>query len=181
MVDGRNSMNPLSGSLMMGNNFSVNKDDIERIEILIKPQTALYGPNVHNALVNYITKDPRKYQGTTLSITAGNQYQFSGRLRHATKINNKWAYKLTGEYVTGKEFNFHDSVYAGNQPPLTYLGNQPPLGSTPEYGTPVAIPERITDFNFRHILFPRSVLSRKHLLYLHNRCSQRLLLTCPDL
>jgi iron complex outermembrane receptor protein len=72
IVDGRNSMNPLSGSLMMGNNSSVNKDDIERIEILIGPQTALYGPNVHNALINYITKDPRKYQGTTLSISAGN-------------------------------------------------------------------------------------------------------------
>ncbi|MFN2440702.1 MAG: beta-sandwich domain-containing protein, partial [Chitinophagaceae bacterium] len=30
MIDGRNSMSPLSGSLMMGNNVSVNKEDIER-------------------------------------------------------------------------------------------------------------------------------------------------------
>ncbi|MEJ7821137.1 MAG: TonB-dependent receptor [Chitinophagaceae bacterium] len=134
IVDGRNSMNPLSGSLMMGNNSSVNKDDIERIEILIGPQTALYGPNVHNALINYITKDPRKYQGTTLSISAGNQYQFSGRLRQAAKINKRWAYKLTGEYAVGREFEFYDSVYAGGG----------------IFGPVVAIPERI-DFNFRHI------------------------------
>ena len=116
------------------------KIDIERIEIVLGPQAALYGPNVHNALFYTTTKDPRKYQGTTVAISAGNRYQFSGRFRHATKINNKWAYKLTGEYVAGKEFDFYDSVYAGNQ-----------TGTTPFYGPPVAIPERNVDFDFRHI------------------------------
>ncbi|MEO7446358.1 MAG: TonB-dependent receptor [Ferruginibacter sp.] len=138
MVDGRNSMNPLSGSLMMGNNYSVVKEDIERIEIVLGPQTALYGPNVHNALINFITKDPRKFQGTTVSLSAGNQYQFSGRIRQATKINNKWAYKLTGEYAVGKEFEFYDSIYAGGGP-----------GGV--FGPAVAIPEDNIDFNFRHI------------------------------
>lgn len=134
MVDGRNSMNPLSGSLLMGNNFSVVKEDIEKIEILLGPQTALYGPNVHNALFNFITKDPRKHQGTTLALSAGNQNQFSGRLRQAGKINNKWAYKFTGEYAVGKEFEFYDSVYAGG-------------GPNNVFGPPVAIPERI-NFDF---------------------------------
>jgi iron complex outermembrane receptor protein len=110
MVDGRNSMSPLSGSLLMGNNVSVVKDDIERIEILLGPQTALYGPNVHNALFNYITKDPRKYPGTTLAVSVGNQSQFSARLRQAGKIGNKWAYKLTAEQALGRDFEFRDSV-----------------------------------------------------------------------
>lgn len=110
MIDGRNSMNPLSGSLMMGNNMSVNKEDIERVEILLGPQTALYGPNVHNALLNYITKDPRKFGGTTLAVSAGNQSQFSSRIRQGGKLSNKWAYKVTGEYALGKEFEFRDSV-----------------------------------------------------------------------
>lgn len=113
MIDGRNSMNPLSGSLMMGNNMSVNKEDIEKVEVLLGPQTALYGPNVHNALLNYITKDPRIYQGTTLSVSGGNQNQFSVRIRLGEKINNKWAYKLTGEYAVGKDFEFRDSVRVG--------------------------------------------------------------------
>ena len=110
MIDGRNSMQPLSGSLMMGNNISVNKEDIEKVEVLLGPQTALYGPNVHNALFNYITKDPRIYQGTTLAVSAGNQNQFSTRIRHGEKINDKWAYKLTGEYAVGKDFDFRDSI-----------------------------------------------------------------------
>jgi iron complex outermembrane receptor protein len=135
IVDGRNSMTVLSGSLPMHNNFSIVKDDIERIEVVLGPQTALYGPNAHNAIINFITKDPRASQGTTVSISAGNQYQFSGRIRQATKINSKWAYKITAEYAVGKDFEFYDSVYAGG-------------GIN---GPAVSIPERGMDFNFRHI------------------------------
>jgi iron complex outermembrane receptor protein len=115
MIDGRNSTTTISTGLPVYNYASVNKEDIESTEIILGPQAALYGPNVENALFYITTKDPRKYQGTTVAVSGGNRYQFSARLRQATKINNKWAYKLTGEYVTGKEFEFHDSVYAGNQ------------------------------------------------------------------
>lgn len=117
LVDGRNSMNALSGSLPMHNNFSLVKDDIEKIEIASGPQTALYGPNAHNAIMNFITKDPRKSQGTTVSVSAGNQYQFSSRIRQATKIGDKWAYKIAGEYAVGKEFDFYDTVYVNKYPP----------------------------------------------------------------
>ena len=140
LVDGRNSMAVHSGNLMMHNNSSMVKEDIERIEIVLGPQTALYGPNVHNALINIITKDPRQSQGTIVALSGGNQYQFSGRFRHAAKINNKWAYKLSGEYATGRDFEFYDSVYAGNQ-----------SGGTPFFGQPVTIPERKINFNFRRI------------------------------
>jgi iron complex outermembrane receptor protein len=131
-------MNALSGGLPMHNNFSLVKDDIERIEIALGPQTALYGPNAHNAVINFITKDPRTSQGTTVSLSAGNQYQFSARIRQATKINSKWAYKFTGEYSTGKDFGFYDSIYVGS-----------PTGSP--YGPALAVPEKIIDFNFRHV------------------------------
>ena len=134
LVDGRNSMNALSGSLPMHNNFSLVKDDIEKIEIASGPQTALYGPNAHNAIMNFITKDPRKSQGTTVSMSAGNQSQFSGRVRQATTINDKWAYKIAGEYAVGKEFGFYDTVYVTKYPPYD--------SSTKEDNI---------NFNFRHI------------------------------
>ncbi|MBP6687238.1 MAG: TonB-dependent receptor [Lacibacter sp.] len=140
IVDGRNSMSSLSASLPVMNRSSSIKDDIERLEIVLGPQSALYGPNAHNAIFNTITKDPRKYAGTTVAISAGSRNQFSGRLRYATKINKKWAYKLSGEYATGKEFSFNDSVYAGNQ-----------NGTTPFFGSAVAIPGHNVDFDFRHI------------------------------
>jgi outer membrane receptor for ferrienterochelin and colicins len=139
LVDGRNSITALSGGLAVFNNGSTNKEDIDHVEIILGPQSALYGPNAHNVLFNYITKDPRMYQGTTAAISAGSQRQFSSRIRHAQKINDKWAYKLTGEYATGSDYAWYDTVYAGNQPP----------GIMPFYGQPVSIPERISDFTFR--------------------------------
>jgi outer membrane receptor for ferrienterochelin and colicins len=138
IVDGRNTMAAASAGLPLFNNGSTTKDDIEQIEIVLGPQSALYGPNAHNALFNYITKDPRKYQGTSVSVSAGSQHQFTGRFRHALQINQNWAYKLSGEHATGKDYEWYDSVYAGNQPP----------GISPFFGPAKAIPERIYDFTF---------------------------------
>lgn len=135
LVDNRNSMAALSGNLPLHNNFSVVKDDIEKIEVVLGPQTALYGPNAHNAIINFITRDPRTSQGTMAAISAGNQSRISARLRHAQKIDQQWAFKVTGEYMKGEEFEFYDSIYAGGGP-----------GGV--YGPPVAIPEKITTFDF---------------------------------
>ncbi|MES2775362.1 MAG: TonB-dependent receptor [Bacteroidota bacterium] len=135
MTDGRNSMMAGSSGLPAGIMNTVIKEDIERLEVVLGPNSALYGPNAHNGIANTITKDPRKWQGTDMVIGAGNQQVFTGRFRHATKLNNKWAYKLTGEYTTGKDFEFHDSIYAG--------------GSV--YGPAVAIPERIPSYQFKHV------------------------------
>lgn len=135
MTDGRNSMMAGGSGLPSGIMNTVIKEDVERLEIVLGPNSALYGPNAHNGIANTITKDPRKYQGTTLVIGAGNRDVFSGRLRTASKINNKWAYKITGEYTTGRDFEFNDSIYAG--------------GSV--YGPALAIPERIPNYNFKHI------------------------------
>lgn len=131
IVDGRISTSPLSGGLPVFNNGSTIKDDIQQIEIVVGPNTSLYGPNAHNGVFNTITKDPRLYPGTSVSLSAGNQYQFSGRVRHAQKINEQWAWKVTGEYAGGREFDFIDSVYV----------------STSTKG----IPEHNVDFDFRHI------------------------------
>lgn len=89
------------------------KEDIERIEVILGPSSALYGPNAHNGLINTITKDPRIYQGTTVAVGAGNQDVLSTRIRHATKLNDKFAFKVSGEYTAGTEFEYTDTVYSG--------------------------------------------------------------------
>ena len=135
MTDGRNSMMAGGSGLAAGIMNTVTKEDIDRLEVVLGPNSALYGPNAHNGVANTITKDPRKFQGTTIAVSQGNQSVFSGRFRHAVKVSDKWAYKVAGEYTTGKDFEFHDSIYAGN-------------GSF--YGPVVAIPERIPSYQFKH-------------------------------
>ncbi len=92
------------------------KEDIERVELILGPAAALYGPNAHNGLVNTLTKDPRTYPGTTVALGGGNQSVASGRFRHANAVNEKIAYKISGEYSRGEEFTFIDSVYFGGRP-----------------------------------------------------------------
>jgi len=135
IVDGRNNTSSLSGGLPVYNNGTMMKDDILQYEVVVGPQTALYGPNALNAVVNVITKDPRTYPGTTVATSIGNQSQFSSRIRHAQQIDDRWAYKILGEFARGTEFIFYDSVYANRKP------GQP---------WPPGIPEYDVDFDFNH-------------------------------
>ena len=79
--------------------------------MILGPNAALYGPNAHNGLVHTITKDPRTSQGTTIAVGAGNQSMFTSRVRHAQVLNDKFSYKVVGEYTRAEEFEFADSVY----------------------------------------------------------------------
>lgn len=108
--DGRLSSLIATG-LPLGALSTTVKEDVERIEVVLGPSSALYGPNAHNGLLNTVTKDPRVYQGTTVALGAGNQKVLTARFRHATKVNDKLAFKLSGEYTKGEEFEFTDTVY----------------------------------------------------------------------
>jgi iron complex outermembrane receptor protein len=113
MNDGRLSTLIATG-LPFGLLSTTVKDDIERVEIVLGPTAALYGPNAHNGLVNTLSRDPRNSQGTTLALAGGNQSVINGRLRHAKVLNDKFAYKVAGEYFAGTDYNFMDTVYIGS-------------------------------------------------------------------
>ena len=112
--DGRISSLIATG-LPFGSFTTITRDDIERNEIILGPNAALYGPNAHNGLINTITKDPRSSEGTTLAVAGGSQEQFNVRARHAQVVSDKFAFKVHGERRQGKEFNYVDSVYVGTK------------------------------------------------------------------
>lgn len=100
--------------LPFGTFSTVIKEDIEKVEILLGPNGTLYGPNAHNGLVNTISKNPFRSQGTSFALGAGNQSVFTSRVRHAQALSNKFAYKLAFEHSQGEEFDYVDSVYVNN-------------------------------------------------------------------
>ncbi len=104
------------------------KEDIERVEVILGPNAALYGPNAHNGLVHTITKDPRSSAGTTIAVNAGNQSMLSGRIRHAQVVNDKVSFKIMGEYTQAQEFEFMDSVYIDRVGAVDSAGNDIPDG-----------------------------------------------------
>ncbi len=100
------------------------KEDIERVEIVLGPSSALYGPNCLNGLFNTISKSPFKYPGTDVVLGTGSNELYTARFRHAHAINKKWAYKITSEYITGRETMFTDSIYVATSTPGEFSGKK---------------------------------------------------------
>lgn len=57
--------------------------DIQRVEVVLGPGSALYGPNAANGVIHSITKSPIDYPGGTLSLAAGMREQDSGSLQYS--------------------------------------------------------------------------------------------------
>lgn len=83
-------------------------EDVDRIEIVSGPGSALYGPNSANGVMHMITKGPIGSEGTTVSIAGGERSLFMGTLRHAGSFDNRFGYKISGQYYRGKDWETRD-------------------------------------------------------------------------
>ncbi len=88
--------------------FTGTNEDIDRMEVLLGPASALYGPNSGNGVLHVITKSPFNSQGTTISVDGGERSIIRTGLRHAGKVNDKLAYKVSGEYMQGRDWEYND-------------------------------------------------------------------------
>jgi outer membrane receptor for ferrienterochelin and colicins len=88
--------------------FTGTNEDIDRIEVLLGPASALYGPNSSNGVLHIITKSPFNSQGTTISVDGGERSVLRTGLRHAGKVSDRLAYKLSGEYFQGRDWEYKD-------------------------------------------------------------------------
>jgi outer membrane cobalamin receptor len=85
LLDGKRLNSPLSGGFDMSE-LPVALDDIERIEIVRGPSSALYGTDAMGGVVNIITKHPEKFQ-TVVSGSVGSHGYDSLSLRNSGKQN----------------------------------------------------------------------------------------------
>lgn len=84
-------------------------DDIERIEVVLGPGSALYGPQTANGVLHLITKSPLTSQGTTVTLGAGPRKDvFQGSFRTAHRVSDNLAFKVSGHSVAGNEWIFVD-------------------------------------------------------------------------
>lgn len=84
--------------------MSPTNDDIERVEVVRGPASALYGPNAADGVVHFLTKSPFDSPGTSLSITGGGRSLFEGSGRFASVLTDRLAYKISGTYFRGTEW-----------------------------------------------------------------------------
>ncbi len=90
--------------------FTGTNEDIDRMEVLLGPASALYGPNSSAGVLHVITKSPFNSAGTTISVDGGERAVLRTGLRHAGRLSDQIAYKLSGEYMQGNDWEYRDQA-----------------------------------------------------------------------
>ncbi len=103
MQDYRSLIVPGQGQVVMSRT-GVNELDLDRIEVVRGPGSALYGPGVETGVVHFITKSPFSYPGTSLSLGTGTKANLSVAARHAGLISDKLGYKIVTHYNRANDF-----------------------------------------------------------------------------
>jgi outer membrane receptor for ferrienterochelin and colicins len=122
MEDNRVAVLPENG-LPVGGFTTIPKVDLDAVEVLVGPGSALYGPDASNGVITLSTKDPRDHPGTTIELTGGNRSYYDVQARHAG-VAGRLGYKITGEYQAANDFenvNTYAPIAAG-QPASPEVG-----------------------------------------------------------
>ncbi|MGB3544658.1 TonB-dependent receptor [Rubrivirga sp.] len=103
LVDGVDFMDPVL-SLYAGNLTGVPEIDIEGVEIVYGANSALYGANAFNGVVQFQTLSPFLHTGPSVQVRGGERgmYEFQGRF--AQKVSDRFAYKVVGSYFEADDF-----------------------------------------------------------------------------
>jgi outer membrane receptor for ferrienterochelin and colicins len=96
-----------------------NEADIDRMEVVLGPGSALYGPNTANGVVHILTKSPLESQGTTVTLGGGERSVFQGSFRSAFLLSDDLGVKVSGQYLRGDEWEFADPTEAANRAAAT--------------------------------------------------------------
>ncbi len=92
-----------------------NNEDIQRMEVVLGPGAALYGPNTANGILHIITRSPLDYQGTTFALAGGERDLFQGSFRTAHAFGENFGFKVSGQYLRGNEWPYIDPAEVAEQ------------------------------------------------------------------
>jgi len=127
LIDGIDNQAP-GLNFSLGNFVGASELDIETVDIVVGANSATYGPNAFNGVINMTTKDPYKYEGFSFSVKGAERdlKEFAVRYAHVSnemdenkyddgfyrlfsRFNNKvlkdrFAYKINAYYLDANDF-----------------------------------------------------------------------------
>lgn len=99
------------------NFIPINQFDIERMEVLLGPAAALYGPNSSSGVLHMITSSPLREQGTKASISAGERDVLQTQFRTSHLLSENVGLKVSGQYMQGTDWMYEDPAEDPTDPP----------------------------------------------------------------
>lgn len=112
LVDGHRINDNIYNTAFIGNEFPIDIDLIDRIEVIRGPSSSIYGSNAFFGVISIFTKDGAKLNGFELSGEAGSFDTYKQRISFGKKINrdiditlSSSFYKSHGQSLYFKEFD----------------------------------------------------------------------------
>jgi iron complex outermembrane receptor protein len=103
----------------IGEEFSVDVDLIERVEVIRGPSSAIYGSNAFFAVINVVTRSGSSLAGTEIATKAASFGTYSGRASYGHTFANGLDLVASGTYSDGSGRNLYFPEYDA---PLTNNG-----------------------------------------------------------
>jgi outer membrane receptor protein involved in Fe transport len=109
-VDGMDNQAP-GLNFPVGNLVGANPLDLQSVEVITGPASALYGPNAFQGVVNMISKDPYQFQGVSADLKTGSRDLMEGNFRFAQAFGKKQklGLKITASYMQMKDWLADDA------------------------------------------------------------------------
>ena len=94
--------------LNLGSSIPITSEDIQRIEVVRGPGSALYGPNSANGVMHIVTRSPIGSEGNSIAVYGGERSLRKATFRHASSVDEKIGFKVSGEYSKAREWEYED-------------------------------------------------------------------------
>jgi len=119
IIDGHRTNENIYDSALVGTEFILDVDLIDRVEVIRGPGSSLYGSNAFFAVVNVITRRGRDLKGAEVSGEAGGFETYKGRVSYGKKFQNGMEAIVSG---TGYDSEGDSLKYSEYDTPTTNNG-----------------------------------------------------------
>jgi iron complex outermembrane receptor protein len=103
LIDGRSVYTPaFAGTYWEFQDVAI--EDVERIEVIRGPGSAVWGANAVNGVVNVITKSSRDTEGALMSAAAGDYDRLLTTARFGASTGDDFSYRATARYRNTAEY-----------------------------------------------------------------------------
>jgi len=108
LLDGKSVLNGYFNTVTW-ESIPVMMDEIDRIEVVEGPASAVYGADAVSGVINIITKKPEQMQGGRITYTGGERNTELGSLTYGRKQNNV-SYRFGGGWHSTNRFENADAL-----------------------------------------------------------------------
>ena len=125
LINGRSTYFDALGAVFWGQQ-PIDVEDVERVEIIRGPASALYGANSFSGIVNIITRTPGEEPGTEVAVGYGNGDTARAHVSTTGRSGN-FSYRFNSGYMQTDRYSIPFSATARQD--LTYPVSSPDIGN----------------------------------------------------